>query len=289
MELKQLEYFTAIVEHGSISAAAKQLHISQPPLSMQMKHLEEELNSRLFERGARSITLTEAGKILYERSKGILEMASVTVRELEQMKDGISGTLRLGMISSAGLSCVKQTLLPFHSGYPGIRLDICEGNTYQLMEALKNNRIEIAIVRTPFPEEGYECRHFEEDAMTAVGLSHYFGNHKSNSLSIKDMERFPLIIYRRWESILRHAFGEEETDMNIFCINDDARTSIKLAAAGLGVALVPASAVEGATSEGMTVKYIDNARLKSSLTIIHKKKDKLSGPGDLFFKYILKE
>lgn len=69
MDLKQLDYFTAIVDEGSISAAAKKLHISQPPLSTQMKSLERELGAVLFERGLRSITLTDAGKLMYQRAK----------------------------------------------------------------------------------------------------------------------------------------------------------------------------------------------------------------------------
>ena len=84
-----MEYFTAIVNEGSISAAAKALHISQPPLSTQMKLLEEELGLTLFQRGSRSILLTDAGKVLYERAQGILDMTGAVLEELEQMGQGL--------------------------------------------------------------------------------------------------------------------------------------------------------------------------------------------------------
>ena len=74
MNLKQMEYFVAIVNEGNISTAAKSLHISQPPLSAQMKLLEDELGVVLFERGSRSIFLTEAGKIFYEKALHILHL-----------------------------------------------------------------------------------------------------------------------------------------------------------------------------------------------------------------------
>ena len=68
MEIKQLEYFRAIVDEGNVSAAARALHMTQPPLSYQMKMLEEELQVQLFIRGTKRITLTEAGKVLYARA-----------------------------------------------------------------------------------------------------------------------------------------------------------------------------------------------------------------------------
>lgn len=109
MNLKQMEYFIAIVNEGSISAAAKALHVSQPPLSAQMKLLEEELVLTLFERGSRNIILTDAGKILYERAQGILDMTGAVIQELGQMGQGLHGSLRLGMISSDSLPKSKKT------------------------------------------------------------------------------------------------------------------------------------------------------------------------------------
>ena len=92
MDLRQLSYFTAIVDEGSISAAAKKLHISQPPLSNQMKSLEAELGVTLFERGLRSITLTDAGKLMYERANTILDMASAAKMEIDSLGNGLRGT-----------------------------------------------------------------------------------------------------------------------------------------------------------------------------------------------------
>ena len=96
MNLKQMEYFITIVNEGSISAASKILHISQPPLSTQMKLLEQELGVTLFERGSRAIALTHAGKVFYDRAQGILDMTGAARQELEQMGRGLHGFLRLG-------------------------------------------------------------------------------------------------------------------------------------------------------------------------------------------------
>ena len=98
MNLKQMEYFITIVNEGSISAASKILHISQPPLSTQMKLLEQELGVTLFERGSRAIALTHAGKVFYDRAQGILDMTGAARQELEQMGRGLHGFLRHGFI-----------------------------------------------------------------------------------------------------------------------------------------------------------------------------------------------
>lgn len=95
MDIKQLTYFLAIAEEGNISAAAKKLHISQPPLSLQLKLLEEELGVVLLERGARKSTLTDAGRLLYKHARYILQLVENAEREIQDFGNGIQGTLRL--------------------------------------------------------------------------------------------------------------------------------------------------------------------------------------------------
>ena len=98
MDLKQLEYFVTVINEGTISSAARKLNLSQPPLSAQMKSLEQEIGSQLFFRGPRQIELTEAGRILYERSKDILDLSSRTLQELSDYREGKSGVLRIGIM-----------------------------------------------------------------------------------------------------------------------------------------------------------------------------------------------
>ena len=94
MDVKQLEYFRAIVDAGTISGAARVLHMTQPPLSYQVKMLEEELQVQLFLRGTKKITLTEAGKTLYDRAGSLLTMADITKREV--IKASQAATIHIG-------------------------------------------------------------------------------------------------------------------------------------------------------------------------------------------------
>ena len=115
MEIKQLEYFRAIVEAGSISGAARALHMTQPPLSYQIKMLEEELQVSLFLRGTKKITLTEAGKTLYEQAGKILTLTDLTKSEV--IKSSQAATLHIGMTPST-VPMMSDYLLQFSRLYP---------------------------------------------------------------------------------------------------------------------------------------------------------------------------
>ena len=106
MELRQLEYFREIASTGSINEAARHLNMSQPPLSYQIRQLENELNVKLFDRTSKGVTLTEAGKLLYDRSGNLLEYARST--ELEVSKTGKKRILRIGLTPTT-----VDTIMPY--------------------------------------------------------------------------------------------------------------------------------------------------------------------------------
>ena len=224
MNLKQMEYFVAIVNEGNISAAAKSLHISQPPLSAQMKLLEDELGVVLFERGSRSIFLTEAGKVFYEKALHILHLTTAVSDELQQMGQGLKGPLHLGMISSVQTPRLIRALSSFVSLHPEVTLRISEGNTYELIDQLNSGLIEVGVVRTPLPTESYQCHFLEAEPMMAVGKPEFFPDPAANSISVASLASCPLIVYRRWEPFISHCFPGTAPDY--LCINDDARTSM---------------------------------------------------------------
>ena len=126
MTLKQLEYFTAVIDAGSISAAAARLHISQPPLSMQLKELEEELGTVLLERSTRYFRPTDAGLKLYDKARAILDLTEEAKYDLAFSEENIEGKLIIGTISSCGnvlltpgFTCfTKQYLSPLQLSGP---------------------------------------------------------------------------------------------------------------------------------------------------------------------------
>jgi len=297
MELKQLLYFVTVVQEGNISKAAKKLHLSQPPLSTQLKNLESELNCTLFDRGSRQILLTKPGEILYERALTMLEFSRITTREITDSQHETKGTLRLGVISSVGSTLLNEWLIGFHQAYPNICFEIFEGNTYEQIEKLQNHMIEMAIVRTPFSTDSLDCTFLKSEDMIAVGNKKFFGNGtnnhnendstKASTITLIDLAGKPLILYRRWTQILEKQFQDAGMNVQIFCINDDARTTLCWADAGLGIGIVPASAISLIKGRDTICKTITDADLASSICIISNPGAYKSSLAKIFTSYLL--
>ena len=278
MDIRQLLYFTTIAEEGSISAAAKKLHLSQPPLSYQMKLLEEELHLPLIERSARGIALTEAGRVLYKRAQGILELSELTRKEMLAMASGFTGTLHIGTVSSSGASLLGWRIPAFHQKYPQIGFAIHEGNTFELMEMLESGLIELAIVRTPFHNDQLNCLYLSPEPMIAAGAASFFpaGMPSGQPISLELLGHAPVILYRRFEKILLSLCEQKGITPQVFCIADDARTTLMWAEAGLGVAVVPQSAYRIMPHHNMVYGELSEEDLHTRIAAVCKKGCSLS-------------
>lgn len=286
MDIRQLVYFSAIVEEGSISAASKKLHLSQPPLSYHLKLLEDELQLQLVHRGSRSITLTEAGKVLYKRAQSILSLTELTKRELSDLACGISGTLHIGTISSSGASLLSWRIPVFHQQFPQINFAIHEGDTFEQLEMLESGITELAIVRTPFHNDKTDCFYLQEEPMIAAGNSALFPFSLENgtSLPLSMLHGLPLILYRRFERLLNERFEAQNISPNIFCVTDDARTAIMWAEAGLGIAITPQSAYRIMPHQNIVFATIAEPALNTRIAAICKKGVSLSAPAKGFLE-----
>lgn len=267
MELKPLTYFCAIVEEGSITAAARRLHMAQPPLSQCLKALEEELGVRLLERGPRRVTLTDAGKLLYERAQRLLALARSAYQEVSDLGQGLQGTLRLGTVSSSGGALVGERLRLFHEAHPGIRFDIREGNTYELLDLLQTGIIEVAVVRTPFPAEGLHCRYLAPEPMVAV-LPPGGRLGDGRTAALRKVAAQPLIIYKRFQSLLGDTFAAQGLPAPFLCQAEDARTVLLWVRAGLGVGLVPRSALQLGGGGQLPAVEVDEPALVTRIAVI---------------------
>lgn len=278
VDIRQLLYFTTIAEEGSISAAAKKLHLSQPPLSYQMKLLEEELHLPLIERSARGIALTEAGRVLYKRAQGILELSELTRKEMLAMASGFTGTLHIGTVSSSGASLLGWRIPAFHQKYPQIGFAIHEGNTFELMEMLESGLIELAIVRTPFHNDQLNCLYLSPEPMIAAGAASFFpaGMPSGQPISLELLGHAPVILYRRFEKILLSLCEQKGITPQVFCIADDARTTLMWAEAGLGVAVVPQSAYRIMPHHNMVYGELSEEDLHTRIAAVCKKGCSLS-------------
>lgn len=271
MELKQMRIFCTIVEEGSISAAAQKLHLAQPPVSIQLKKLEDELGVQLIERGARRIQLTQAGRTLYPHARRILQMEQAAAQEVEDCGKGRQGVLRLGTVSSSGTALLHGRVQAFAARYPQVRFWLYEANTFELIEQLRAGVIEVAVVRTPFPDEGMECAYLADEPMAAVATERWLSPGEQ-AIPLTQIAQHPWIYYRRFETLITQCCEQEGIRPDILCKNEDARTTLLWAQAGLGVGIMPLSATRIAIgSQGMVIRTLAEPRLRTRLAAIRVK------------------
>lgn len=268
MDIKQLKYFLAIAEEGQITSAAKRLHMAQPPLSQQLKALEDELGVRLVERGPRHIELTDAGKILKERAEQILELSESTISEINDFRKGLKGTLSIGTVSSSGDALLNEKMSEFHRLYSGIKFEIHEGNTFTILDMLEKGLIEIGVVRTPFNSQRFVCEYAEMEPMIAAMVPEYDCCPKRYEITVEELKDKPLIFYRRFEQLIFETCLEHGFEPEVLCRNDDARTTILWANEGLGVAIVPKSAFNLARNNNLIFKKIKCKKLCTRIAAI---------------------
>lgn len=269
MDIKQLINFITIVEEGNITKAAQKLHISQPPLSNQLKALEEELGVKLIERGSRKVTLTDVGNLLYKRGKDMVSVFESTLNEVEDFKSGIEGVLKIGAVSTCNQFIPNELISPYAKKYPKIKFELYEGNTYDVVDMVERGIVDIGVVRTPFNGENLCYINLREEPMVVVvnKNTNIFDLKKYRKIKLKDLEEKSIIIYRRYEKLIIEALQSNKIKASIYCLNDDSRTTVAWSQAGLGIGIVPKSIIDTSNNE-IEVYELDEEELKTKISVV---------------------
>ena len=140
MDLRALRYFVTVAEELNITRAAEKLNMSQPPLSNQMKALEEELGTQLFIRGKRHLTLTDAGTVLYRRAQQLLELSEQTQEEVRSL-EGLAGKLNIGLVEGRAPYLLARWIAGFRMEFPQVSFSLWNGSGDEVMERLLVERL----------------------------------------------------------------------------------------------------------------------------------------------------
>lgn len=299
MDIRQLRYFVTIVEEGQITKAAKRLNISQPPLSNQLKLLEQELNVTLFDRNSRNLVLTNEGHLLFEHAKRILREYQLTLSEFDNLKSGLTGSLYIGTIGSSALSFLPKSIIEYQQLYPNIDIQIFETASNLILNLLNDKTVELGIIREPFDHYKYDYfyidnagGHSEDDYFVAVGTKEWLSDfpETQNTIPFLELNGKPLIIHRFYaEDTKRHA-AEVGFIPKIVCTNENVVTSLLWAVQGLGVALVPQSSANLLCNivggNKMIVKRIVHPSISSNTALAWVRNAHLSATANNFVKFV---
>ena len=257
MELTHLKYFVAVAEELHFGRAAKRLHIAQPPLSQQIMKLEDELETKLFTRTSRRVTLTKAGTLFLREARGILEQAENATRKIHEISSGQSGSLTLGFGEPATNTFLSSAIKIYSKKYPGVKLLLRELETADQLKALRSRRIDLGILR-PFEHDMTGLRSkllFSENYLVAVPSQMYSNK---QSLDLIDLAGQSFIMFPRakqsalYDKLLQCCMNAGFMP-NIFQEVVGKHTTLTLVEAGLGVALVPVSCSKLAPA---TIKFL---------------------------------
>jgi len=245
MELRHLRYFVAVAEHLSFGRAAERLHISQPPLSRQIRGLEEALGAALFSRTRRSVRLTAAGAALLPEARRLLRDADALQAGARQIASGQVGTLALGFISVAAYNLLPELAPEFRRRHPGIRLALQEATSDVQLVALRQGELDVGLVLPPVDAPGLDYAPLLHDTLVAALPAGRGGKGPIAAASLRD-EPFILFPRKVGSSLYDQIVGACQRAGFSPRVEQEAiqmQTIVSLVAAGMGVALVPASLV----------------------------------------------
>ncbi|WP_028007915.1 LysR family transcriptional regulator [Solimonas flava] len=246
MDLRQLRYFTAIVEEGSLSRAAARLHVSQPPLSTQLKALEDEIGVRLLERSNRGVTPTAAGVVFYEEVRAALLRLEQARQRARQVHEGDVGVLAVGFVSIADYGILPPALKRFRSRYPRVEVQLHELTTDAQIRELRAGRLDLAIGLAPVDEPDLRFERVLREALVLAAPADHPAVQGEGAVDLRVLARDSFIVPPRdigpglYDLIISRCRAAGFVPR----ITQSARqmqTIIGLVSSGMGVALVPAS------------------------------------------------
>lgn len=250
MELRHLRYFTAVAEELHFGRAAERLNIAQPPLSQQIRKLEQELGTALFNRTKRKVELTRAGRLFLERARVILESADRAMTEMQRVASGELGQLRIGFMSSAMLDIFPPVLRRFARTHPDVEIDLLQRSSQEQLAMLVDGTLDAGFCDLTAGANETRVNGVvlevmpvtHERLVVAVPLDHPLARRRT--IALRDLANEPWISLPRqprtgfYDQIvgLCHSAGFSP---RILRESEQLPTVLTLVAAGFGVALVP--------------------------------------------------
>jgi LysR family nitrogen assimilation transcriptional regulator len=258
MNLKQLEYFVQVAELGSFSKAAVVLDIAQPALSRQVRSLETELHQQLFLRNGRGVTLTDAGKRLFDHSVAVLQLMAHARDDLGASRNEPIGRVTIGLPPSMGRQLTLPLIDRFKKELPAARLAIVEGLSTHIVEWVTTGRIDIGLVYNPEAQPGLEITPLLQEQLGLVGHAPK-GKRKRAALPplpMKELSHYPLIVPERIHAMRRLLDTQAALagiKLDIAWEVSSVPSIIDLVCAGYGYAVLTASGVAASARSGERV------------------------------------
>ena len=242
MELRTLHYFTVVAQELNITRAAEKLNMSQPPLSNQIKALEEELGVQLFIRGKRRLELTEEGGLLLRRAVQIQELADKTRQEIASLREGMTGVIYLSMVEGRAPFLAARWIAGFREEFPLVRYNLWNGSSDDVLDRLHKGLADLAVIAAP-----YDTEHLEgfpvgrEPWIAMLHPDHPLAQPIGDTIPLSSLVGEPLIVPSRKSRVdaIRRWFGEVGAEPHILCEMSNYMDAAALTSQGVGISIFP--------------------------------------------------
>ncbi len=276
MELRQLQYFLAVAEELNFGRAAARLQIAQPPLSRQIRQLEQELGVELFRRTKRRVELTEAGRVFLEEARQILSQVEQGVRVAQRASRGEIGRLVVGFEGSSTYDVIPVSLKVYRERFPEVDLVVYAMTTEEQIQALLENRIGIGFVVSPLNDRRLAIEIILREALIlAIPESHPLV--ARNEVRVRELEGESFIMFQRnrgcglYDQVIaicqRAGFSPR-----VIQEADEMQVMLGFVAAGLGITLLSAS-VQQFQRPGVVYRTLQPSTPKVTLALVWRRDD----------------
>ncbi len=291
MELRVLRYFLGVAREGSMTGAARRLHVTQPTLSRQLQDLEEELGQKLFLRGSHSVTLTREGMLLRKRAEEILEMVQKTKSEFDSMGETIAGDVHVGGGETEAMRRIARVIREIQSEYPGIRFHLYSGNAEDVMERLDKGMLDFGVLIQPVKIENYDFVNLPDKDVWGIVMRKDFPLSRKKRIRKEDLFGVPLICSRQvvqrfsQKNAWSDWFGGEGTQWNFVATYNLIYNAALMVEEGVGCAVALDKLLNFSGSSELCFRPL-SPRLESGLNLVWKKNQLFSPAAELFLDRI---
>jgi LysR family hydrogen peroxide-inducible transcriptional activator len=251
MTLTELRYIVAVARERHFGRAAEACYVSQPTLSVAIKKLEEELDVKIFERGASEVSVTQLGEEIVRQAQSVIEQASAIKEIAKRGKDPLAGALRLGIIYTIGPYLLPQLVRSVIDRYPQMPLMLQENFTAKLLEMLRTGELDCAIMAEPFPDAGFSVAPlYDEPFFVAVPAKHPMA--ERTSISSQELKDETMLLLGTGHCFRDHVlevcpeyarFSSSAEGIRKSFEGSSLETIKHMVASGMGITVVPALSV----------------------------------------------
>ena len=292
MELRHLRYFLAVCEEMNITKAAEKLMIAQPPLSRQIRDLEEEIGSPLFVRQHHSLCLTDEGIRFREYANRIVTLADRSVEDIREMSTGLRGTVYIAEVEGKAPRLTSSYIASFSKIYPEVQYNIWNGNSDEVTQRVRNGLADVALIMEPYDPQGLHSTPVYTEAWVAMfSKEHPLAKKKGNTIPLSMLADHDLIIPSRGSRLqeISDWFAPLGITPRIRARISNATTAYELCDKNVGVAIYPAAAGDLIHDDNVLIRRITEPEHKTTYILIYSDTHPLSPVADKFIEHIMQQ